>query len=231
MKLHSFIGKIVKGNQIGIILPKPTKESEQIKWEADTKLLEEGKDQEYTFYFNPKQDAYFQRKYRELVELAVKHAPEYVLADIWGEAEPENEAQQKEFLIQTLKAELGYTKPCIKIKNGRKVMDVDFISTSTFTNEEFAVYYAGFRDHLFDYCKKPRIRKVNAEYKTIEGMSDFQMFEAFGCLYLGVPMEEIEKIEKQLENLDLPQTISYLMAIKQLNTFITTEMWAKQKIQ
>ena len=210
MKLHSFIGKIVKGNQIGIILPKPTKGSEQIKWEADVKLLEDGIDQEYTFYFNPKQNPYFQRKYRELVELAVKNAPEYVLSDIWGEAAPENEAQQKEFLIQTLKAELGYTKPCIKIENGRKVMGIDFISTSTFTNNEFAVYYARFRDHLFDYCKKPRIRKVNGVYETIEGMTDFELFEVFKALYLGFEMKHIAIVEAQLGDMDVAFHNSYL---------------------
>jgi hypothetical protein len=214
MKLHSFIGEIVQGNQIGIILPKPAKESEQIKWEADKRLLEEGVEQEYTFYFNPKQNPYFQRKYRELVELAVKHTPEYVLADIWGEAAPENEVQQKEFLIQTLKAELGYTKPCIKIKGGRKVMDIDFISTSTFTNDEFAVYYARFRDHLFDYCKRPRIRKVNNEYKTIEGMTDFELFEAFGCLYLGFEMKHIIIVEMQLGDMDVAFHNSYLHLCK-----------------
>jgi len=225
MKPHSFIGKIVQGNQIGIILPKPTKESEQIKWEADVKLLEDGKDQEYTFYFNPKQNPYFQRKYRELVELAVKNAPEYVLSDIWGEAAPENESQQKEFLIQTLKAELGYTKPCIKIENGRKVMGIDFISTSTFTNDEFAVYYARFRDHLFDYCKKPRIRKVNNEYKTIEGMTDFELFEAFKALYLGFEMKHIQEIEKQLGFMEVQFHNDYLRLCKMTNAPLTVEQF------
>lgn len=224
-KLHSFIGKIVQGKQIGITLPKPRNKDEQDRWERDTKLLEEGINQEYTFYFNPKQDAYFQRKYRELVELAVKHAPEYVLSDIWGEAEPENETQQKEFLIQTLKAELGCTKPCIKIENGRKVMGVDFISTSTFTNEEFAVYYARFRDHLFDYCKRPRIRRVNGNYETIEGMTDFEMFECFKCLYLGFEMKHIAEVETQLGFMDISFHNSYLQLCKMVGTPLTVEQF------
>lgn len=227
--MANFIGTVVQGSKMGVTSPKPTNAYEEVQYKEQEAMLKGYENKEYVFYFNPKQDAIYQKKYRKLIDLAISNLPEYILKEIWGEANPETKEQQREYLAQSLKAELGYTKPCLQIISGRKTMGHQFISTATFTNEEFAVYYAKFRDLLFEYCQQHYVIKVNKVAQIFEPMNDLQMFEAFSCLYLGFPLQEIEKVEKALGEIDANFAVSYLRFCKLEECALTAEQFNNTK--
>ena len=92
-------------------------------------------------------------------------------------------------------------------------------------DEEFMKMYADMRELVFELCKRPRIRKINNEYKTIEGMSDFELFEAFKALYLGFEMKHIQEVEKQLGFMEVQFHNDYLRLCKMTNAPLTVEQF------
>lgn len=212
--------KIVKGKIVGLI---PADKYSQ-EW------AEKREGREIVFYPQEKQGSYLRNKYWQFLECCME-LPEIVLYDILKGKEFDSEKKQKDYFRKKILVACGYTEPTL-VPEGDDLIWRDIPKrTSKMGDEEFMKMYADMRELVFELCKKPRIRKVNGVYETIEGMSDLQMFEIFGCLYLGIQFKEMEQVEKQLENLDLNQTINYLTAIKQLGTFITTEMWENSKTQ
>lgn len=224
--------QIKQGKVIGLVLPQPQSDTDAKTQQNLADFLTSKVTTILRLYFDKKKsDGYIRRKFHLLLQLALQHLPEYIIKEIVGDIEIESPAHGLEHLKSILMLETGFSYPVVAKIDGRNSLVQIRKKTSDMEDDEFARCYAAVREKLFDYCKQQHAVKVGGVWQIFEPLSDFTLFEAFGCLYLGVPMEEIAKIEKQLENLDLSQTIHYLSAIKQLNTFITTEMWAKQKIQ
>lgn len=225
--------KIVKGNVIGLVLPKPQSDTDAKTQQSLTDFLTSKVNTILRLYFDKKKsDGYIRKKFHLLLELALKHLPEYIIKEIIGEIDLASKEHGLENLKSILMLETGFSYPVIaKVNGGRNTLVQIRKKTSQMDDEEFARCYARVRDKLFDYCKQQYPVKVGETWQIFEPLSDYVLFEAFGCLYLGIPFKEMELVEKQLENLDLSQTINYLMAIKQLGKFITTDMWANSKTQ
>lgn len=224
--------KIIQGKVIGLILPQPQSDTDAKTQRNLADFLTSKVNSILRLYFDKKKsDGYIRRKFHLLLQLAAEHLPSYILKEIIGEIDVASEEQEAENLKSILMLETGFSVPVIAKVNGRNTLVQIRKKTSEMDDEEFGQCYARVRDKLFDYCKRQYPVKVGEAWQIFEPLSDYTLFEAFKCLYLGIPFKEMELVEKQLENLDLNQTINYLTAIKQLGTFITTEMWEKQKTQ
>jgi len=224
--------KIIQGKVIGLILPQPQSDTDAKTQRNLADFLTSKANSILRLYFDKKKsDGYIRRKFHLLLQLALEHLPEYIIKEIVGDIEFASEEQGLEHIKSILMLETGFSYPVIAMINGRKTLVDIRKKTSEMEDDEFAQCYARVRDKLMEYCKQQHAVKVGGVWQIFEPLSDYALFEAFGCLYLGIPFKEMELVEKQLENLDLSQTIHYLTAIKQLGTFITTDMWAKQKTQ
>lgn len=224
--------KIIQGKVIGLVLPQPQSDTDAKTQRNLADFLTSKANSILRLYFDKKKsDGYIRRKFHLLLQLALEHLPDYIIKEIVGDIEFASEEQGLEHIKSILMLETGFSYPVIAMINGRKTLVDIRKKTSEMEDDEFAQCYARVRDKLMEYCKQQHAVKVGGAWQIFEPLSDLQMFEIFGCLYLGIPFKEMELVEQQLENLDLNQTIHYLTAIKQLGQFIATEMWAKQKTQ
>jgi len=217
---------VVKGKQqIGLILPQIKNDEDAILLEPALKFLEDNVGSCIALTLDKKKsDGYLRRKFRKLIDLAAKNLPDYITNAIIGDIEAKSSAQLKENIISLLMIETGFSVPAVTIINGRGVVIQVRKRTRDMEDDEFATCYARVRDCLFSYCQDDYSQKVNGKYQIFEGYTDLQMFEAFGCLYLGLQMKEMELVENEMDNLDETQTIKYLQMVK-LMGYITAEMF------
>lgn len=181
-------------------------------------------EKEIVFYPVEKQSPYLRNKYWEFLKHCME-LPEIVLYDILKGKEFDSEKKQKDYFRKKILVACGYTEPTL-VPEGDDLIWRDIPKrTSKMGDEEFMKMYADMRELVFELCKKPRIRKVNGVYETIEGMTDFELFEAFKALYLGFEMKHIAIVEAQLGDMEVQFHNDYLRLCKMTNAPLTVEQF------
>lgn len=211
--------KAIQGNTSVGLIPTSNFTKEWIEKRLKTEIV---------FYANEKQDPYLRNKYWQFLACCM-NLQEYILYDILKGKSFDSEDKQKDYFRKKILVACGYVEPAL-VPEGDDLVWRDIPKrTSKMGDVEFSKMYADMRELVFELCRKPRFRKVNGVYETVEGMTDFQLFEAFKALYLGFEMKHIAQVEKALGDMDVKFHNNYLALCKMTGAPLTVEQFNTTK--